>query len=109
MRDSRLERLADVLVNYSAGVKKGQLVRLSGPPVAQPLIVELYRKVLAAGGHPMVRMAPDEFIAIAEEAGLIVDIGTFVMDQTARQLAVWQRAMRSQPSAMFSRISRSTL
>jgi aminopeptidase len=60
MRDPRLEKLADVLVNYSVGVKRGQTVRISGEPVAQPLIVELYRKVLAAGGHPLVRMSPDE-------------------------------------------------
>src|SRR5205085_743955 len=32
---------------------------------------------------------------LAEEIGLIVDLGLFVMDQTARQLSVWQRAMRS--------------
>src|SRR5687767_995618 len=60
MRDVRLEKLADVLVNYSVGVQKDQLVRISGPPVAQPLVVELYRRVLAAGGHPVVRMMPDE-------------------------------------------------
>src|SRR5690348_9673295 len=37
MRDLRLEKLADVLVNYSVGVKPNQLVRISGPPIAQPL------------------------------------------------------------------------
>ena len=52
--------MADVLVNYSVGVKKGQLVRISGPPVSHPLVVELYTKVLEAGGHPMVRMVPEE-------------------------------------------------
>jgi aminopeptidase len=60
MRDPRLEKLADVLVNYSVGVRRDNVVRISGPPVAQPLVVELYRKVLAAGGHPVVRMAPEE-------------------------------------------------
>lgn len=60
MRDPRLEKLADVLVNYSVGVKKGQLCRISGPPVSQPLVVEIYRKVLQAGGHPAVRMVPEE-------------------------------------------------
>lgn len=64
MRDPRLEKLADVLVNYSVGVRKGQTVRISGEPVAQPLVVELYRKVLQAGGHPLVRMTPDELAEI---------------------------------------------
>ena len=64
MRDPRLEKLAEVLVDYSIGVKKGQTVRISGSPVAQPLIAELYRKVLAAGGHPLVRMTPDELAEI---------------------------------------------
>ena len=60
MIDPRLQKLADVLVNYSVGVKPGQSVRISGAPVAQPLVVELYRKVLEAGGHPLVRMSADE-------------------------------------------------
>ena len=64
MRDPRLEKLADVLVNYSVGVRKGQTVRISGEPVAQPLVVELYRKVLQAGGNPLVRMTPDELAEI---------------------------------------------
>src|SRR4029077_6991048 len=53
-------------------------------------------EALARWDHPKLgRMSPNEFITIAEEIGLIVDLGTFVMDQTARQLAIWQRAMRS--------------
>jgi aminopeptidase len=60
MRDPRLEKLADVLVNYSIGVKKDQLARINAPVIAQPLVVELFHKVLVAGGHPMIRMAPDE-------------------------------------------------
>jgi len=53
-------------------------------------------EALARWDHPKLgRMSPSEFINIAEEIGLIVDLGTFVMDQTARQLAVWQRAMRA--------------
>jgi aminopeptidase len=64
MRDPRLEKLADVIVAYSVGVKPGQLVRISGPPVAEALIVELYRKVIAAGGHAEVRMSPEELTEI---------------------------------------------
>ena len=37
--------------------------------------------------HPkMGRISPAEFIAIAEEIGLIVDLGMFVLERTARQL-----------------------
>jgi diguanylate cyclase (GGDEF)-like protein/PAS domain S-box-containing protein len=53
-------------------------------------------EALARWDHSKLgRMSPSEFITIAEEIGLIIDLGTFVMDQTARQLAVWQRAMRA--------------
>ena len=55
-----LQKLADVLVKYSVGVKKGQLVRISGAPVAQPLIFEIYRKVIEAGGMPFVRINAEE-------------------------------------------------
>src|ERR1700723_867974 len=53
-------------------------------------------EALARWDRPKLgRMSPVEFISIAEEIGLIVDLGTFVLDRTARQLAIWQRAMRS--------------
>jgi diguanylate cyclase (GGDEF)-like protein/PAS domain S-box-containing protein len=46
--------------------------------------------------HPkMGRMAPAEFIAVAEEIGLIVDLGLFALDRAAHQLVQWQRARRS--------------
>jgi diguanylate cyclase (GGDEF)-like protein/PAS domain S-box-containing protein len=52
-------------------------------------------EALARWDHPkMGRMSPAEFINIAEEIGLIVDLGLFVLDRTARQLGQWQRAVR---------------
>jgi aminopeptidase len=60
MRDPRLAKLADVLVNYSTGVTKGHLVRISGPPISTHLILEVHRKVIEAGGNPMIRMTPEE-------------------------------------------------
>lgn len=69
MRDPRLERLADVLVNYSVGVKKDQIVRINGPAIAAPLFSEVYRKVLAAGGHPLARMSLEELNEIFVKNG----------------------------------------
>jgi diguanylate cyclase (GGDEF)-like protein/PAS domain S-box-containing protein len=52
-------------------------------------------EALARWDHPkMGRMSPSEFINIAEEIGLIVDLGLFVLERTARQLSAWQRNLR---------------
>ena len=60
MRDPRLTKLAQVLVNYSVAITPGKLVRLTGPTVAAPLVAELHRAVLAAGGYPWVRLTLEE-------------------------------------------------
>jgi diguanylate cyclase (GGDEF)-like protein/PAS domain S-box-containing protein len=45
--------------------------------------------------HPKAgRASPAEFIAIAEEVGLIVELGMFVLEHAARQLSSWQRTVR---------------
>jgi diguanylate cyclase (GGDEF)-like protein/PAS domain S-box-containing protein len=50
-------------------------------------------EALARWDHPkMGRLSPFEFISIAEEIGLIADLGLFVLERTARQLAIWQHA-----------------
>jgi aminopeptidase len=58
--DVRLQRLANVLVNYSARVAEGDLVTVEMLAVAAPLVREVYRAVLRAGGHPTTRIALDE-------------------------------------------------
>lgn len=60
MRDSRIDKLAEVLVNYSVAVKRNDTVRILGPTTAMPLIRALYRQVLIAGGHPILRIMDDE-------------------------------------------------
>src|SRR5262249_47530918 len=45
--------------------------------------------------HPkMGRLSPADFIPLAEETGLIVDLRLFALDRATRQLAAWQRATR---------------
>jgi diguanylate cyclase (GGDEF)-like protein/PAS domain S-box-containing protein len=52
-------------------------------------------EALARWDHPKLgRLSPLEFISIAEEIGLIVDLGLFMLEKTARQLASWQVANR---------------
>ena len=59
MPDSRHQRLADLLVAYSTGVQPGELVFIESTPPAAPLLRELYGRILEAGGHPHVHVAPD--------------------------------------------------
>jgi len=52
-------------------------------------------EALARWNHPKLgRLSPHEFINIAEESGLIVELGLFVLERTARQLSTWQRTLR---------------
>ena len=55
MKDIRIQKLADILVTYSLGIKEGDMVRISGAYIAEPLILELYRRCLANGAHPVIR------------------------------------------------------
>ena len=60
-------------------------------------------EALARWDHPKLgRLSPAEFISIAEEIGLIVDLGLFVLDHTARQLAQWQAATRTREPVFAS-------
>jgi diguanylate cyclase (GGDEF)-like protein/PAS domain S-box-containing protein len=52
-------------------------------------------EALARWNHPKLgRLSPAEFINIAEETGLIVELGLSVLDRAARQLSTWQRTVR---------------
>lgn len=43
------------------------------------------------------RLAPDDFLSIAEDSGLIVELGVFVLERTARELSAWQQALDVTP------------
>lgn len=53
--DQRIEKLAKLLVNYSVNVKTGEKVLIRADSLAAPLIKAVYKEVLRAGGHPLVR------------------------------------------------------
>src|SRR3989337_3675795 len=76
MPEPRTVKLADILSNYSLKVKKGERVLInSSSELAKPLVLEVYKKILKAGGHPAVNIAFEEisniFYNMAEKDQLL--------------------------------------
>ena len=53
--------------------------------------------------HPRLgRMGPEDFLPLAEETGLIVNLSVFLLERTARELAAWQNALEVDPPIFAS-------
>jgi aminopeptidase len=52
MNDLRVERLADLIVDYSLGLREEQVFRIDALDVAAPLGLALYHGALRVGAHP---------------------------------------------------------
>lgn len=61
MADPRLVKLAQLLTNYSVAVKPGDKVIVRGGLAAAPLLREVYRAVLQAGGWPQLEVRDNQF------------------------------------------------
>src|SRR3954470_1145505 len=53
MADPRIEKLADVIINYSLGIKEGDFFVINSPPIAAPLVEALYLRALKRGARPI--------------------------------------------------------
>jgi aminopeptidase len=58
LKGDYLEKLATVMVNYSAEVEEGMKVLIAGAPEAEPAMLEIYKEVLRKGAHPILYMQP---------------------------------------------------
>ncbi|QBR72544.1 sensor domain-containing phosphodiesterase [Beijerinckiaceae bacterium] len=53
--------------------------------------------------HPRLgRLGPADFVQVAEDTGLIVDLGLFALERTARELSAWQSALDVEPPIFAS-------
>ncbi len=60
MADQRIEKLAQLLVDYSVRVRPGDRVVINSSSPAEPLLKAIYARVLMAGGHPYMMVSlPD--------------------------------------------------
>jgi len=57
MRDERLKKLARLLVDYSIEAGEGEQVLLAGTTLAEPLIKEIYARLLQVGAIPIPQVS----------------------------------------------------
>ncbi|MDD3803805.1 MAG: aminopeptidase [bacterium] len=67
--DSRISKWAKTLVNYSVSVKPADKVMIRASYAAMPLVKELYREILKAGGQPDFRIIESELSEIFLKEG----------------------------------------
>jgi aminopeptidase len=61
LTDTRIQKLARILVDHSTAVQPGDRVAIEAVTSAEPLIREIYRQVLEKGGFPHILLhLPDE-------------------------------------------------
>jgi aminopeptidase len=113
MSDPRVAKLADLLINYSLGLRPGQQVRIDGGTVAAPLVRELYRYALRAGAHPRTRIDVEgvDVITLAEasedQLTYISELDRQDVEQIDAFITIWaDRNTRSLTGADPGKISR---
>jgi len=56
MPDPRIQKIAEILVNYSTKIKKGDYVQVQADTVSEPLIKALYPLILKKEAFPIIRL-----------------------------------------------------
>lgn len=93
--------LREAIKKETLGVFYQPIVRLEDQSIAG-------FEVLARWDHPKRgKISPVEFIPIAEQSGLINELGTYMLEKGAHQLAVWQREIK-QDVPIFASINLSS-
>ena len=95
MSDPRHVKLASLLVNYCVAVQPGDRVMLRGGHISKPLMTEVYKEVISAGGHPFPVWDVPEFREILLKNGnddqlqYIPDPMKVVLETFECQIGLW--------------------
>jgi diguanylate cyclase (GGDEF)-like protein/PAS domain S-box-containing protein len=102
MRTDRNDRLA-LESDLRRAIERGEIQVMYQPIVRLEDRTIAGFEALVRWDHPREgRLMPQDFLDIAEETGLIVDLGVYVMDRTARELEAWQAALEVDPPIFAS-------
>ncbi len=94
MRDDRSELVA--LESELRRALERNEIEVHYQPIARLADMDLAGfEALVRWRHPVLGLlAPESFLGLAEQTGMIKDIGRFVLNEATHQLGIWQRAFR---------------
>ena len=111
MRDIRLNKLAKLLVNYSARVKPSDLVLVSGECVVEPWIQEVVKEVLLTGAHVETiissQLVNDVKLKYSSKEQLVQD--NYIMKYALENATVWLSAWGTKNTKSNSGVSEEKL
>ncbi len=110
MRDTRGELVA-LEAELRRALERNE-IEVHYQPIARLSDMDLAGfEALVRWRHPVLGLLmPESFLGLAEQTGMIRDIGRFVLNEAARQLGIWQRAFRpSEPVFMAVNVSATQL
>ncbi|GAC1553216.1 MAG: EAL domain-containing protein [Beijerinckiaceae bacterium] len=102
MRAQRSDRLS-LEADLKRALGRGEIKTFFQPIVRLEDRTVAGFEALLRWDHPRLgRLGPAEFIPVAEETGIIIELGVFALERTARELAAWQKALDVTPPIFAS-------
>ena len=95
MNDPRLARLATLLVDYSLGLREGEVVRINSSDAAAPLIVAIQRVAIERGVHAYANVALEGLAEILvaegskEQREFVSDLAYREVDRLDAEITIW--------------------
>jgi aminopeptidase len=110
VNDPRLARLATLLVDYSLGLREGEVVRINSSDAAAPLILAIQRVAIERGVHAYANVALDGLAEILvaegskEQREFVSDLAYREVDRLDAEITIWSESntksfSRSDPEA----------
>lgn len=89
--DARVRARVELEHDLRLGIKRGELLLHYQPRVSLTSGAVLGFEALVRWNHPREGMiSPDRFIGVAEDSGLIVPLGDWVLEAACRRMRQWQ-------------------
>lgn len=106
MADERLSKLAKLLVNYSTGIKKDDIVFICADEVATPWVIEVAKEAIKLGAHVEYRLESEEVSEVklkyANEEQL--KQGNLIYETLLQKADVWLTAWGGRNTRSLSKV-----